>query len=113
MDQQLYERILHEFRDCCRFCTHYPLSSTETPCHTCIDKHFNEFGEPRCVVSGRAFEPADPAYFEALCDIYETYHERRAAAVRELDEVEKAIRKVASKSKLDMWDVKHVFQRIK
>lgn len=37
MDQQLYERILHEFRDCCRFCTHYPLSSTETPCHSLIE----------------------------------------------------------------------------
>ena len=113
MNQQLYERILYEHRLKCNLCAHSQTSGTEAPCNICIDKHTNKYGEPWYSKSGRAFEPKDPAYFEALCNIYEMYYKRRAAAVREFSKIETAIKKAARESNVDMQDVKYIFKRIK
>ena len=55
----------------------------------------------------------DPAYFEALCNIYEMYHERCSSVMRELSKVEAAIKNAAREANVDMRDVKHIFKRIK
>lgn len=113
MDQQLYDRILYEYRLKCNLCAHSQTPATEAPCNECIVKHTNKYGEPWYSKSGRAFEPKDPAYFETLCNIYEMYYQRRAAAAREFGKVETAIKKAAREANVDMRDVKHIFKRIK
>lgn len=113
MDQQLYERILYECRKRCRLCAHAQMPATEDPCKTCIKKCADKFGEPWRAVSGSGFEPANPAYFETLCNIYEMHYKRLAAAAREFSKVETAIKKTARESNVDMRDVKYIFKRIK
>lgn len=113
MNMQLYQRILSEYKKDCALCTHSQLSPMDSPCHACIDKHVNKHGEPWNTISGRSFEPANPAYFEALCNIYEMYYQRRAAAARDFGKVETAIKKAAREANVDMRDVKHIFKKIK
>lgn len=113
MNTQIYQQILDKYKKDCAVCVHSQLSPMDSPCNTCIDKHMDKHGEPYNTISGRAFEPADPAYFEALCNIYEMYHERRSSAVRELSKVEADIKNAAHESNVDVRDVNNIFKRIK
>ena len=113
MDQQLYDRILYECRRRCKLCVHAQMTATEAPCNTCIKKRVDKFGEPKYAMSGKGFEPANPAYFETLCNIYEMYYKRHVAAAREFGKVETAIKKAAREANVDMRDVKYIFKRIK
>ena len=113
MNMQLYQRILSEYKKDCALCAHSQLSPMDSPCRACIDQHVNKHGESWNTISGRSFKPANPAYFKALCNIYEMYHERRAEAARELSKVETAIKQAARKENVDTQDVKRIFKRIK
>ena len=84
MDQQLYDRILYEHRLKCNLCAHSQTPATEAPCNECVVKHTNKYGEPWYSKSGRAFEPKDPAYFEALCNIYESKPQSKRRHVKQI-----------------------------